>query len=84
MKWEKKLPKSALKSEAAEVLDSDGDKFIDKDSIFSWERYASIHEKECAHFTPHFFPWHRAYIYYFEEAVRTITGEKNLLYRTGM
>ena len=75
MKGEKPLSKSALQSDIRTVLDKDKDKFIDKDSPFNWVNYSNIHRDNCAHFTPHFLAWHRVYIHYFENAVRTITGE---------
>ena len=74
MKGEKQLPKNVLNSDARKYLDKNKDNFIDSDSSYNWQNYASIHEEQCAHFTEHFLPWHRVYINYFEKAVRTITG----------
>ena len=75
MKGERQLPKNVLNSDARKYLDKNKDNFIDINSDYNWQNYASIHEEQCAHFTEHFLPWHRVYINYFEKAVRTITGE---------
>lgn len=47
-----------------------------------WAKQAGIHGTVsggfnlCQHGTPHFFSWHRAYLFYFEEICRQLTGEK--------
>ena len=49
----------------------------------NWARQAGIHGTVsggfnlCQHGTPHFFSWHRAYLFYFEEICRQLTGEKH-------
>ena len=47
----------------------------------SWAAQAGIHGTAsgfnfCQHGTPHFFSWHRAYLYFFERICRKLTGEK--------
>ncbi len=48
----------------------------------NWAAQAGIHGTVaagfnlCQHGTPHFFSWHRAYLFYFEEICRQLTGEK--------
>jgi tyrosinase len=48
----------------------------------SWAAQAAIHGTVaggfnlCQHGTPHFFSWHRAYLFYFEEICRQLTGQK--------
>jgi tyrosinase len=47
----------------------------------SWAAQAAIHGtiaggfNHCEHGTDHFFSWHRAYLLYFEQICRTLTGE---------
>jgi tyrosinase len=49
----------------------------------SWSAQAAIHGTAgvgfnfCQHNTPHFFSWHRAYLFYFEQICRELTGEAN-------
>ena len=49
----------------------------------NWANQAGIHGTVaggfnlCQHGTPHFFSWHRAYLFYFEEICRQLTGEKH-------
>lgn len=48
----------------------------------SWATQAGIHGTVaggfnlCQHGTPHFLSWHRAYLFYFEQICRALTGEK--------
>jgi tyrosinase len=48
----------------------------------SWAAQAAIHGTVaggfnlCQHGTPHFLSWHRAYLFYFEEICRNLTGVK--------
>ena len=48
----------------------------------SWAAQAGIHGTVaggfnlCQHGTPHFFSWHRAYLFFFEQIIRNLTGEK--------
>ena len=47
----------------------------------SWAAQAGIHGTVaggfnlCQHGTPHFFSWHRAYLFFFEQIIRNLTGE---------
>lgn len=43
----------------------------------NWNNQAAIHQANCQHGTPYFLPWHRAYLYYFEEACRELSGYEN-------
>jgi len=49
----------------------------------SWFAQAAIHGTAgvgfnfCHHGTQHFFSWHRAYLFYFEQICRKLTGETN-------
>ena len=40
----------------------------------NWTRQAEIHNNHCPHGNWYFLPWHRAYLYYFEEICRELTG----------
>lgn len=33
---------------------------------------------QCQHGSPYFYPWHRAFLYYFEEVLRSASGDSNL------
>jgi len=41
----------------------------------SWQRQAQIHFDHCPHGNWFFLPWHRAYLFYFEQICRELTGE---------
>lgn len=41
----------------------------------NWTRQAEIHFNFCPHGNWFFLPWHRAYLFYFEEICRTLTGD---------
>jgi tyrosinase len=41
----------------------------------SWISQSNIHLNHCQHSTWFFFPWHRAYLFYFEQICRKLTGE---------
>jgi len=41
----------------------------------NWTNQASIHNNFCPHGNWFFFPWHRVYLFYFEEICRELTGE---------
>ena len=43
----------------------------------SWDTQANIHNLHCDHATWYFLPWHRAYLLYFEEAIRAVTGDNS-------
>jgi tyrosinase len=40
----------------------------------NWTKQAQIHLNHCPHGNWYFLPWHRAYLFYFEEICRTLTG----------
>jgi tyrosinase len=48
----------------------------------SWAAQAGIHGTVtggfnlCQHGSPHFLSWHRAYLFYFEQIIRDLTGDK--------
>ncbi len=46
-------------------------------SGLSFAEQAEIHMNFCPHGTWKFFPWHREYLYRFEEIIRDVTGEEN-------
>jgi tyrosinase len=39
-----------------------------------WTKQAMIHANACRHHNWQFFPWHRFYVYYFEQICRELTG----------
>ncbi len=41
----------------------------------NWTNQALIHQNHCPHGNYFFFPWHRAYIYYFEDICRQLCGD---------
>lgn len=41
----------------------------------SWNRQVQLHSGRCRHASWLFFPWHRAYLYYFEEICRSVLGD---------
>jgi tyrosinase len=41
----------------------------------SWQRQAQIHQDHCPHGNWFFLPWHRAYLNYFEQICRELTGK---------
>jgi hypothetical protein len=43
----------------------------------NWENQAQIHNKLCRHDSWLILPWHRAYLWYFEEICRELTGRKD-------
>ncbi len=52
------------------------------DDLLSWDNQAGIHGKWCGggtglrvHGSQNFLPWHRAYLYYFEKAIRHFSGD---------
>lgn len=40
-----------------------------------WRRQAQIHEAHCPHQNWWFLPWHRAYLWYFEQCCRDLVGD---------
>jgi hypothetical protein len=43
-----------------------------------WLAQANIHRNRCTHANWWFFPWHRAYLYYFEQILRAAAGDPTL------
>jgi tyrosinase len=46
----------------------------DKTSKSSWQYWVDVHVNYCPHSAPYFLAWHRGYLYYFEQQLRTMTG----------
>lgn len=42
----------------------------------NWQRQADIHQNFCPHGNWFFLPWHRAYLLYFEQICRELTGNQ--------
>jgi tyrosinase len=43
----------------------------------TWQEQANIHSDYCPHGNWYFLPWHRAYLHFFEEICREITGNED-------
>ena len=43
----------------------------------NWDRQAQIHKNSCRHSSWLILPWHRAYLWYFEEICRELTGHND-------
>ncbi len=41
----------------------------------SWKNQAQVHKDKCPHGTWRFFPWHREYLFRFEEIIRKMSGD---------
>jgi len=41
----------------------------------NWTRQAQIHDQRCRHASWLFFPWHRAYLFYFEKICQELSGD---------
>jgi tyrosinase len=41
----------------------------------SWAYWDDVHMNNCPHSIPYFFAWHRGYLYYFEQQLRTVSGD---------
>ncbi len=51
---------------------------LPQDHPHSWTQQALIHGGgRCRHGSWEFLPWHRAYLYYFEEVIREVTGDES-------
>lgn len=50
-------------------------KKLPESNYCSWIAQAKIHKECCPHGKPIFFPWHRAYLFYFEEICRKLLKE---------
>jgi tyrosinase len=44
----------------------------------SWEYWSNVHVNYCPHGSPYFLAWHRGYLYYLEQQLRTVSGDKAL------
>lgn len=50
---------------------------LDSSDERSWAAQARIHLDHCHRQPDHFLPWHRAYLHFFEEIIRDLTGEES-------
>ena len=50
-------------------------KTLPESNYCSWIAQAKIHKDHCPHLSPIFLPWHRAYLFYFEEICRKLLKE---------
>lgn len=44
----------------------------------SWAYWTNVHVNYCPHGTGYFLAWHRGYLYYFEQQLRTVSGDSSL------
>jgi tyrosinase len=44
----------------------------------SWTYWVNVHVNYCPHMVPYFCAWHRGYLYYFEQQLRTVSGDNTL------
>ncbi|MDR5752721.1 MULTISPECIES: tyrosinase family protein [unclassified Caballeronia] len=44
----------------------------------SWQFWVNAHVNYCPHGIPYFLAWHRGYIYYFEQQLRSVSGDNKL------
>ncbi len=51
----------------------------DTKSPTSWEYWANVHRWQCPHNKPYFLAWHRGFLYRFEETLRQVSGDPNLV-----
>ena len=51
----------------------------DPDDPTGWRKQARVHLEHCPHGNWFFLPWHRAYIYYFEQICREASGDPNFM-----
>jgi hypothetical protein len=47
-------------------------------NVLSWLTQANIHRSSCAHANWWFFPWHRAYLWYFEQVLQAAVNDPTL------
>lgn len=45
----------------------------------SWQYWINVHVNYCPHTAPYFLAWHRGYLYYFEQQLRIVSGNNNLV-----
>ncbi|HEX8884204.1 MAG TPA: tyrosinase family protein [Noviherbaspirillum sp.] len=44
----------------------------------SWAYWTNVHVNYCPHGIAYFLAWHRGYLYYFEQQLRTVSGDSSL------
>ncbi|MBC7501569.1 MAG: tyrosinase family protein [Herminiimonas sp.] len=47
-------------------------------SASSWRYWVNVHVNFCPHGMPYFLAWHRGYLYYLEQRMRTVSGNTTL------
>lgn len=47
-------------------------------SASSWAYWTNVHVNYCPHGIAYFLAWHRGYLYYFEQQLRTVSGDNSL------
>ncbi len=47
----------------------------DRTSPASWQYWVDVHNNYCPHSAAYFLTWHRGYLYYFEQQLRTVSGD---------
>jgi tyrosinase len=45
----------------------------------SWRYWTNVHRNYCPHNIAYFLAWHRGYLFYFEQQLRTVSGNNNLV-----
>lgn len=45
----------------------------------SWAYWSNIHGTSCPHSKPYFLAWHRGYLHLFQETLRTVSGNNQLM-----
>ena len=45
----------------------------------SWNYWVNVHLNNCPHEIAYFLAWHRGYLYYFEQQLRAVSGNKSLV-----
>ncbi|HYD95474.1 MAG TPA: tyrosinase family protein [Noviherbaspirillum sp.] len=45
----------------------------------SWAYWVNVHQSFCPHGVPYFLAWHRAYLYFFEQQLRAVSGNNALV-----
>ncbi len=45
----------------------------------SWRYWTNVHVNYCPHDIAYFLAWHRGYLYYFEQQLRIVSGNNNLV-----
>lgn len=45
----------------------------------SWAYWVNVHLNNCPHDVAYFLAWHRGYLYYFEQQLRAVSGNKSLV-----